>query len=262
MAPIGLDSPLLRVPADTERRLVLALDGIRYGVGAAEISLARLEQSLESIMGLLNDWPRRRNVMYYATVDAWAIIDSVFRLRTFVGVVPRIKRKAPALQKFLSTTTSAHELRHFVQHMAEKLPALERAAQPLWGSISWRGADDLKADKQVAYAFVAGTLYPDAHAPVVPFGPKNSDRIGKIELSAGGFTAELRGLVGAATELVRHFESTFLDAFQSTAICASDSMVHMTPTMKGFDKTGKELRLKFTANRSKSSDGMNASVSQ
>jgi hypothetical protein len=247
VSPIHIGSPLLRVPADTDRRLVLALDGIRYAVGSAEISLARLEHSLTEILSAKDDWPKRRNLMYYATTDAWAIVDAIYRLRSFVVVVPRVKQRVPEITRFNAATRSARDMRHYVQHMSEKLPDLERASLPLWGSVSWRGADDPAAGKQAAYAFVAGTLYPEAHATVAPFGPSNSDRIGVIELSAGGFTTELRGLVAAASALVKHYERVFDQQFNSNSICASDSMVVMTPTMTGFIDTGQVLRLQFTA---------------
>ncbi len=241
-------SPLLQIPADSPRRLVLALDGLRYAVNGAELGHYRLMQALQALMAHPEPehWPKRRTMMLAATVDAWTIIDFVYRLRGFVSILPRMKQKVEELSSFKQRTNRAKELRHFVQHMSEKLPALETAGLPLWGSISWRASDSVEG-KQSGFTMVAGTFYRDASVPGPLFGVANAHAVGLVTLSAGGHTADLDDLVRACGDLRRYVEGFYGPLFAGKERLQSDVMMTVRDAeVKGFAKGPPRIPTRFT----------------
>src|SRR5262245_48420210 len=97
------DSPLRRLPPDTEPRLVSLLDGIRYSIDMVDLSYGRLRQGLAEThkrfeAGLPAPAPPGAQhpipTLLYAAAfsDAWTIIDAADRLRRLIPHLPKNKQ--------------------------------------------------------------------------------------------------------------------------------------------------------------------------
>lgn len=245
--PIPLSSPLLAIPADTPRQRVLALDGIRFALGAAEIGYGRLQYTLAELMRFAAPelWPKRRNLITTATVDAWTVIDAVHRLRSLIARLPGLKQKVPEIRTFARDTQAAKDLRNFVQHLSDELPRLDGSAMPLWGSISWRTID-LSETQQRGYTIGPGTVVEGSTVAGPKFGPLNCELVGMVTLAAGGHSGNLTDLVSAARVLVSYVESVLEPEFADRTAYQSDVMYSVTPEFRGFADGRPLIPTKFT----------------
>lgn len=245
--PISLSSPLLAIPADTPRQRVLALDGIRFGLGATEIGYGRLQYTLAELMRFAapEHWPKRRNLITTATVDAWTVIDAVHRLRSLIARLPGLKQKVPEIRTFARDTQPAKSLRNFVQHLPDELSRLDGSVMPLWGSISWRTID-LSETQQSGYTIGPGTVVEGSTVSGPKFGPPNRDLVGMVTLAAGGYSANLTDIVSAARVLVAYVEGVLDPEFAGRMASQSDVMYSVTPELRGFVDGPPMIPTKFT----------------
>jgi hypothetical protein len=227
---------------------VLALDGARYAIQSSELSLRRLLDALDEIALVSGDHKKLRSIILRATTDAWSIIDSINRLRRFLAMMPRIRRKSPEIRLFDQATRSVKQLRNYVQHMDEQVMDTIAAGLPLWGVLTWRTKDGPEENRQNVVAVVAGTFYPGAKVALAPLGPPCLVSVGSVILSVGKESADLRKAVGSASRILEWLESTFVWDGTERKRCNIDLLIRASPLLNGPRGKGDEFVLAATAN--------------
>ena len=201
-------SPSELRPRFTERRQVLFLDGIRMSIEMAQISYRRLQSTLVAE----NSVDRAAE----ASLDAWALVDTLNRLRVLIDQLPGLRGNSPGTQLIVLALKPVETLRHAVQHMDGEIGPLSTTNLPLWGAIAWvqRGPDDNALRSRT---LLAGVRLGDMTVPVVtPAGKEIESPVGPIELTAAGITISLSSLVAASV--------SFGDRLARVAELATDSM--------------------------------------
>ena len=231
---ISPESPLRRLPQRLDREAVLFLDGIRLAIEMAEASLDRLGSALAELSR--DDTPPElvQSLVVSALLDAWAIIDSTHRLRELLQHMPGGKQKRPELQVFYRNTTSAETLRHFIQHLREKVSPVAKGAVPLWGILSWRTTTDPKTGRERGYSIISGSFYPGVWARGAQFGDPVQSTFGFVHLNAGGTIVDLPALVDRMKPLAPLFEAAVARLSINQALNASDQVMvfELTPVRR------------------------------
>src|SRR5438270_4866665 len=98
---IDNNSPFRRIPVQTNRKQMLFFDGIRYTVEMADLAHQRLRETLYEIAQNPTVPEPNPHDFASAVLDAWSIVDLVYRLRGLIEQAPGIKQKSPALLSFM-----------------------------------------------------------------------------------------------------------------------------------------------------------------
>ncbi|HEV8068325.1 MAG TPA: hypothetical protein VGP76_11360 [Planctomycetaceae bacterium] len=210
MALIPNDSPLRRVPKSVDRRIILFLDGVRYSIECYELASMRLTQSLEAMSRLPAD-ADFRPLIVAATSDACTMVDTAHRLLGLLDHAPRMKKSQPELQLFLRGTKEVENLRHFFQHLGQKITDFSKRRRPLWGIIKWVAASD-HPDERISHVIVPGTFDDQAEIPGMTFDTHEFRFIGRVVLEAGGTEIDLVDL----DDLILRFIIFYTDWFGRT----------------------------------------------
>lgn len=122
-------------PKELSRKQVLLIDGIRYAAEIADVSYARIVETIEKLSDSPETKPTTRDIAMIIA-DTWAIIDSAHRfidlIDHFYGLPNDNWRRI--LQNRL---TDALELRDCVQHQYGELDNLVQNNGQIWGYLSW-----------------------------------------------------------------------------------------------------------------------------
>ena len=130
------DSPLRNPPSTLEPVQKLAFDGARFGFDMTHIAYQRLYGSLERLGTSMRGGERGGADFTLAFVDAWAVVDNLWRLHQLTRRFPGLK-KSPHLEVHLRAIAQVEELRHGFQHAAEKLKRMARDEHPVVGTLTW-----------------------------------------------------------------------------------------------------------------------------
>jgi|CZKS01.1.fsa_nt_gi hypothetical protein len=165
---IGQDSPLRKIPSALHRRQVLFLEGIRFTVEMAELAYRRLQGTLllQTNQPALND---DNPPLVSAMLDAWAIVDSLHRLRDLVAGAPGFKgkNKSPKFRLFMESTINVPALRNTVQHLGSEIHGV--IADQNWtvfGTLSW-GVVHPERNEVTACTFMPGAPQPGSSHPII-----------------------------------------------------------------------------------------------
>ncbi|MFH1170418.1 MAG: hypothetical protein V1704_02570 [Candidatus Vogelbacteria bacterium] len=117
-------------------RRQLYLDGLRYAINMASFSYSRLEKLLVSVSDIRKP---NQDEFISAFLDAWLIVDSIFRYRTIVISTPGIKQNDPQIKNFLEKTKMLKASRNYMQHSNSwnHFEELKNNSRPFWGILSW-----------------------------------------------------------------------------------------------------------------------------
>ena len=186
---IPKESILKNLPVETDRKVVLYLDGIRFSAEIIEAAYYRLE----TITGeLAADDYDKDNISRYvvdAVTNAWGIVDCTHRLRELIQQAPGLKQKLPEVQQFVRRTEPVEDLRHFVQHFRNNIHDFVEQRSSLWGNISW---SEKQGDaKALCHMIVSGTYFSKNLAGTPVFDTHKWEFIGGIVLAAGGKSLDL-----------------------------------------------------------------------
>ena len=204
------DSPLRKVPTKVERRTVLFLDGIRYSIQSFEIASRRLAQTLNRLSKGKEQNDDLGEIISFATIDAWSIIDSIHRLRELLVQMPGLKQNTPELQLFLRRTSRIENLRHYFQHFRTEIDSFVEKAMPLWGTISWSTCNS-ETRLPESYTIVPGTNFPGAWAASCTFDSHEGRFIDRVLLHAGPEKVDLADL----EDFVKELTSWYLQWYES-----------------------------------------------
>lgn len=126
---VGEDCPLRRLPAALDRKQTLFLDGIRYSAEMADLAHVRVQHTLHRLaMSSKDSEENSGNLDHLAVLsamqDAWAIVDSLHRLRGLLQQMPGIKQNTPNMRVFRQQTDKVEDLRNGVQHLNQQIHKL------------------------------------------------------------------------------------------------------------------------------------------
>ena len=178
---ISKESPLRRIPSALNMRQTLFLDAIRYSVEMSFIAYSRLKETLLSLTLESTEKASKphipsENIM----LDAWAIIDSIHRLRILLEQFPYMKQKSSGLVLFYKQTEKIKTLRNNIQHINRDIDSLVENKIPVLGSLSWIVC--LEADKNMFLCNLqTGTIFTRS-VPFVRLPKKVQIPIDKISL--------------------------------------------------------------------------------
>lgn len=228
---VSPESPLRRLPQRLNRKAVLFLDGIRLAIEMAETSLDRLGSAFLELSKDGTPPDQVQPLVVSALLDAWAIVDSTHRLRALLQHMPGLKQGLPELQVFYRHTKNAETLRHFVQHIRERVPSVAERAVPLWGILSWRTKTEPETGRERGYSIISGTFYPDVRAEGAVFGEPVHATFGFVTLNAGGTIVDLPALIERMKPLVPFFEAFAAPQSVNEPLNGSDQIMvfEMTP---------------------------------
>lgn len=182
MPILGERSALVYIPDALEPRQKRCLQAIRYSLEFVETSFGRLQRALDE---LSRSRTRSHALHAAALLDAWSLVDSVYRLRALIRKMPRYRERAPSKQIFLRETRGVSELRHAWQHLSDEMD--ERIAQrlPVLGRLAWVSPLDRSQSLYVLGTYITGQA-PDAGgpAPVVEISDGDGDGLPEIALIA------------------------------------------------------------------------------
>lgn len=210
------NSALKRVPAVTNPKQALFIDGIRHSFEIIEFAYKRLQLNLT---GLAVDPPkpsRLQNMSSLIFLDAWAMIDAIDRFRILYQNMPGMKlvKSSPDVQPLAQSLETIRQLRNVADHLSQRADYVVARDGAALGSLSWFTGFKKEPPALWSCTLRPGTLRSE---PVFkpPSVPKSLDwPTGGITLKAGGFEGNLSGSLFHIELRIRHFESQLDQAFK------------------------------------------------
>jgi hypothetical protein len=155
---IGTESILRRIPSVINYRQRLFFEGIRFSIEMADLAHSRLRGTLPQITFMRDPSPDNP-VIVSAMLDAWAIVDSLHRLRGLIEAMPGLKgkKKSPKIRSLMEATANVGALRNTVQHLGTEIhAAFDDKSWTVFGTLSWGVVEPEKNQ------ITASTLMPGA----------------------------------------------------------------------------------------------------
>jgi len=172
-----------------DRKQQLFLDAVEESFKFVRLAYTRLLATLEEHD---TESPKSHHVDALI-LDCWVIVDLAKRIRTMLQNTPGLKHNE-ALQRFLDSTNTVPEFRHYIQHLETEARDVAPMGHPIWGSVSWA---KLLSERSVSVGtYVPGRLAKCKGIPVVnPAGRQFHGQIDHIELAHNGQVINLSDLV-------------------------------------------------------------------
>lgn len=218
------ESPLRQLPVETDPRLVLFVDGIRYSMETLELTHSRLLSTLESISGFQNDKPKLSQMIAEAISDAWGMVDSAHRLRELVQQMPRLKKSEPDVQLLIRETKAVEDLRNFAQHFRTGIDGFVSKRLPLWGTLSWN-RQNAETGVPECHTIIPGTYYNHVMAALNDFNSVDWQFSGGIILRSSEAHCDLVALFQRISRFAHWFAQWFENEFPGANRSGSD--VHL-----------------------------------
>ncbi len=139
------------------RKQALFIEGIRYSMETADLAHVRLQATLPLLTKGDQLLPEDR-LTASAMLDAWAIVDSLHRLRGLLRHMPGIQRRdrIPPIRAFFDATDQVTELRNTIQHLDTTIPGiLDDHNWAVFGSLTW-GIVDPEKNQITSSCFMPG----------------------------------------------------------------------------------------------------------
>jgi hypothetical protein len=149
---IRSDSPLIRLPRTVPAIQASLLDAVRLCAQFIDREYRRVEDSLTQITP---DYDRALALGPAAIMDAWAIVDTVHRLRALVDRVAGDRNQKRLFQK---RTHDVEHLRNSFQHLVGDHRALTDADAPILGTLTWLCPVDIEKRTFCLWSFSPGRL--------------------------------------------------------------------------------------------------------
>jgi hypothetical protein len=215
---ITKDSPFRHLPAALDRRQTIFLDGIRYSVEIGELAYRRLVAVLLEASNERDQMEEGVSLTYVsALLDAWCVVDSIYRLRGLLNHVPRHKKSDTPYKSFVRKTQAADEMRNIVQHLDTEIPKLERLNISAWGALSWGFVVDPKNGVINSCTFIPGTMLPEkGYQYLNPLGKEFHENIDQITLFAGACSMNLSECMRAVEKYISGLNNSLLTQTNGT----------------------------------------------
>jgi hypothetical protein len=219
------NSPFRRVPAETNRKQMLFYDGIRYSVEMADLAHDRLRETLYEIAQSPHDPESDPHDFASAVLDAWSIVDLIYRLRGLIEQAPGIKQKSPPLLSFLRKTADVERLRNSVQHLNQQIHKIADLNIPVWGALSWVTLLDPERRSVWTCTLVAGTFFERSEPLINPLGKKFYSPVDLITLEASNCSVCLSDAMRSVEQVARSLEEHLREQFKDLANMGRDVLL-------------------------------------
>jgi hypothetical protein len=213
---IAQDSTLRKIPSVLGHRQRLFLEGVRLTVEMADLAHRRLTSILPQLSFMQHLDPEETNTVS-AMLDAWAIIDSLHRLRGLIANMPgsKGKKKNPKFRAFMDATANVAELRNTVQHLETEIHNVALQANwTVFGTLSWGFVEPAK-NQVTASLFMPGAAREGASFPLI--NPMNRQRwhapVDSITLERNGISVCLSDAMRTVASWVQGLEESLQIAF-------------------------------------------------
>lgn len=223
------DSPLRNPPASMEPKQLVAFDGLRYVLDMLGIAYSQL---LEDLYRLSVDFPNTRldkQVVASAFLNAWSIVDNLYRLYQLLHRVPRLKR-TPPLEVYLRAISEVENLRHGVQHLDARLSECVSASVPVWGTLQWFYFPGAPEDGGIAMTLVSGAVRSGHGGVINPLGKSCSIPVGLVTLDAFGKAIDLSNLMNRTSKMALGFDKNLRKAVGSAPTGGADILIGIEMT--------------------------------
>jgi len=134
-------------------RRILCLDGLHYSFQLLKYYHSGLWETCCQI-------PLDNTKVISALAACWGFVDTLHRIREIAQSLPDLSSKHIEMRAFLSASSLAEEYRHYIQHLRRELAKDPPNPFPVWGSLSWVDAENLKKSHTAFLGVqIPGTTY-------------------------------------------------------------------------------------------------------
>lgn len=210
------DSPLRHLPIELNERQAMFIDGIRYAVEMAGVAYGRLRTTLAHIGDEQASGEIPNEVFPAGFLDAWAMVDSLHRLRLLTTHMRGVKR-TPELKVFLKNLEPFENMRHAVQHLNRTIESWADKTEPTWGSLSWIQVDELQPVFRFrSFVLMAGAPRKTRRPAINPIGREFEPPVDLVELTAFEETVSLSAAFRSLEGFAMRFSKALQAAFETT----------------------------------------------
>jgi len=200
---------LRRIPASLDRRQVLYLDGIRHAAELADFAYARLVRTLTelALTGGASGEPNRFTAPF---LDAWAVVDSIDRLRGLLYCMPGMQEITPAdgRRTFSERMQVIRDLRNVADHVPTRVDYILANNSAALGILGW--CTLVNASDIHACTIYPGTLVQSTDVPMVnPCGKAFTPPSDLITLKAGEYSGSLSSTMEDVRQVISALEASF-----------------------------------------------------
>jgi hypothetical protein len=225
---INKDSPLRNIPIVLNRRQLLFIEGIRLTVETADLAYRRLLATLPILSKHLNNLDPDNPSTVSVMLDAWAVVDSLHRLRGLIDNLPGFKgkKKSPTIRAFLDSTQKVAALRNTVQHLGTEISdAVDDSNWTVFGTLSWGLVEPAKNEVLACF------YLPGAPTGLHPIINPLSRRVwhlplDMVTLERSGISVCLSDAMRRVEALVAAMEKTLAEAFSQQVPAEHQGKTH------------------------------------
>lgn len=188
-------------------------DGIRVAIEMIDVAYNRLAKSLLAISS------RRPNAstkvhMAGPFLDAWSMVDSMYRLRLLIRQLPGVKKRSfPEAEVFIRETGSYESFRHAIQHLDQELKNMPTTGFPVWGTITWVTFTTSNFSDVRVYSITPGQLQTRTDPFDNPAGAMLNPPIDRIRLFHRKIDILLTDGIGRICDIVPNLEDMIAKNF-------------------------------------------------
>jgi hypothetical protein len=217
---ITADSPFRRLHANLDPRQACFLDGIRISAEMLDVAYTRLTD-------LLWQATNQDKIVGFAplVLDAWAIIDSVHRLRHLLDEMPRLKKNTPKYKLFEKKTRAVIAFRNTIQHLRGEMTAMADHGWPVWGELSWLAVVDRASGEIQTCTMVPGRVQSGSRHLINPVGKSFTGPIDHVTLTCKSDRVSVSELYTEAEKIIKALEPSLCQQIEGQPTQAADIIV-------------------------------------
>jgi len=188
----------INIPPERARSLFLYLDGLRFACALCTVNLERAMASLRALEKYAQEGAGApTHLVLLVVADLWGVVDSAFRARLLAARTPYLKRVSSEYQIFERQTRMVDTMRHYIQHLDERISSRAEIFTPVWGFISWQSA----REPSTAFTLIAGTPTVTQNHYSLTWDRLESKFVRELELIVGDSTFDVAGTVKSVERL-------------------------------------------------------------
>jgi hypothetical protein len=213
---LGKESPLRNLPAILQRRQLLFFEATRFTIDTIDLAYLRLAETLPRLTRNIQDGDSQGlPSSVSAMLDAWAIVDSLHRLRGLIEGLPGLKAKMrrPEVRSFLENTANVSGLRNTIQHLNTGISGVvDDKNWSVFGSLSWLIVEP-ETNRILSCVYLPGT--PTGSHPVINPAGRRVWRfpVDSITIEQSGISVGVSDAVRSVARLAAFLEESLGKAF-------------------------------------------------
>ncbi|MFC1944515.1 hypothetical protein ACFLX5_03360 [Chloroflexota bacterium] len=225
---VSPDSPLKNLPSGMPRKQILFLDAIRYSIEMAALAYSRLCSTLLEITITYGNAELDRSSSFISSFqDAWATVDSVYRLRTLLQRAPKFKQNMPGLQLFYRHTEVIDDLRNSIQHLGTEIEAILDKDIPALGILRWFALSDPERRSGLSCIMLSGSIFSGQHDMVNPLGRTIDLPVELVTLTVSEYTVCLSDIMKDVLRLTNGIERSLEGQVLGMPLAGADVLICM-----------------------------------